>query len=201
LGRRRDIRRVATAADVNDRTSSPRKSLADIRRTKLAGRPRSRQHHRDHDDDHRDEDHRLSARHSPHCTPPICTNSHEIKPGIRDCKYPRRPPSRGPRINSRPQKDPDDDERGYPCHRIASRPASPRPRCHVRCRTGGARRECHRVTIASRRAHHVITTTRCEPSTMGCPLLGPRRHPAARPRLPGLSGRSVSWLGARQTPR
>ncbi len=40
--------------------------------------------------------------------PPLCTNRHKIKAGMKNCKYIYAGPSRGPRINSRPQKDPDD---------------------------------------------------------------------------------------------
>jgi hypothetical protein len=47
--------------------------------------------------------------------------------------------------------------------------------------SGTASRHRANVTTADRRqavhtgsGHHVITATRCEPSTMGCPLLGPR---------------------------
>ncbi|WP_156041871.1 hypothetical protein [Bradyrhizobium sp. URHD0069] len=77
--------------------------------TPAAGRQRSgKQHHqqRDRDDDQRDEDQRPSVRHAPHRAPPLCTNRHKIKPGMRDGKYPRTPPSRGPRTNSRAPKDP-----------------------------------------------------------------------------------------------
>jgi hypothetical protein len=37
---------------------------------------RSRQQQRDHNDDRRDEDQRLSVRHAPHRALPLCTNSH-----------------------------------------------------------------------------------------------------------------------------
>jgi hypothetical protein len=46
--------------------------------------------------------------------PLLCTNWHKIKSRMRDCKYIRRPPSRGPRINSRSRKDPNDRLRGKP---------------------------------------------------------------------------------------
>ena len=36
-----------------------------------------------------DEDLRLSTRHAPHRTRPLCTERHKIKPGMRYCKYPR----------------------------------------------------------------------------------------------------------------
>src|SRR6266702_969837 len=39
---------------------------------------------------------------------PLCTDQHKIKSGMHDCKYPRTGPSRGPRANSRPPKDPCD---------------------------------------------------------------------------------------------
>jgi hypothetical protein len=32
-----------------------------------------------------------------HRAPPLCTNRHKIKPGMRNCKYPQRARSRGPR--------------------------------------------------------------------------------------------------------
>jgi hypothetical protein len=68
---------------------------------------------------------------------PLCTVSDKIKPGMRDCKYPRRSPSRGPRARSPSPKDPAD----Y----LAEGPPS----------FDGPRQRSHRVTIASGRAHHV----------------------------------------------
>jgi hypothetical protein len=44
----------------------------------------------------------------PHRAPPLCTNRHKIKSRMRDGKYPRTGPYRGPRTNSRPPEDPDD---------------------------------------------------------------------------------------------
>jgi hypothetical protein len=43
-----------------------------------------------------------------HRVPPLCTDRHKIKPRMRECKYIHTAGSRGPRIKSRPQKDPDD---------------------------------------------------------------------------------------------
>jgi hypothetical protein len=43
---------------------------------------------------------------------PLCTNRHKIKPRMRDWKYIYAGPSRGPRINSRPRKDPKDHRGG-----------------------------------------------------------------------------------------
>jgi hypothetical protein len=58
---------------------------------------------------------------------PLCTNWHKIKSGMKKCKYPRTEGSRGPRINSRPQKDPDD----RPPSRRGTPSPSPRPQtCH-----------------------------------------------------------------------
>jgi hypothetical protein len=44
---------------------------------------------------------------APHRTPPLCTGWYVIYVKYLICKYIRTEPSRGPRINSRPPKDPD----------------------------------------------------------------------------------------------
>jgi hypothetical protein len=43
----------------------------------------------------------------PHGAPPLCTDWHKIKPGIRNCKYPQVAVARSPQ-ESRPPQDPDD---------------------------------------------------------------------------------------------
>ena len=122
------------------------------RRTGLCNR--SRQQQRDRDGDHRDEDQRLDHRHAPHRTSPLCTGWYcNLDRNAKLQIYPKGAVARSPPILS-PST-------------VPWRPISERR---------------HPSTVrASRRGHHVITATRCEPSTRRCPLLTQKQTCAANP--------------------